>query len=118
KAYRNKYGQPPGGYGVYLYNALKLIASQVAAGKGSPAQFRQALEGQQTTLGQGPMTVRACDHQALTPVYILRGLGANEAASRGGDPKFGLREVVQTIPGTEQYAPSCAEVATEFKGSS
>jgi len=118
KAYQNKYGQPPGGYGVYLYNALKLIASQVAAGKGSPAQFRQALEGQQTTLGQGPMTIRACDHQALTPVYILRGLGANEAASRGGDPKYGLREVVQTIPGTEQYASSCAEVATEFKGSS
>lgn len=115
KAYRAKYGRPPGGYGVYLYNALKLIAQQVAAGKGSPEQFRQALEGMQTTLGQGPMTIRKCDHQALAPVYILQGLSASEAASRGGDPKFGLRAVVQTIPGTEQFAPSCAEVATPFK---
>jgi hypothetical protein len=118
RAYRNKYGRPPGGYGVYLYNALRLVADQVAAGHGAAQQFRQALEGKQTTLGQGAMTIRGCDHQVLAPMYLLRGLGADAAASRGGDPRFGFREVVQTVPGTEQYAPTCAEVASEFKQTS
>jgi branched-chain amino acid transport system substrate-binding protein len=118
RAYRDKYGRPPGGYGVYLYNALRLIADQVAAGKGAPKDFRQSLEGMHTSLAQGAMTIRGCDHQALTPVYIVRGLSAEAAANLGGDPKFGLREVVRTVPGTEQYAPTCQEVSTEFKGTS
>ena len=116
-AYRAEYGRPPGGYGVYLYNALKIIAEQAGAGNDSPERFRDALEGIETTLGQGPMTIRACDHQALAPVYILEGLGADEAASRGGDAQFGLREVVQTVPGTEEFAPTCDEVTTEFQPS-
>jgi branched-chain amino acid transport system substrate-binding protein len=118
QAYRTKYGRPPGGYGVYTYNALNLIGEQVAAGKDSPEAFRQALEGKQVTLGQGPMSIRGCDHQALAPVYLLEGLSADEAASRGGDPQFGLRAVVRTVPGTEEFAPTCQEVATEFRRAS
>jgi ABC-type branched-subunit amino acid transport system substrate-binding protein len=118
QAYRTKFGRPPGGYGVYLYNALNLIGEQVAAGKDSPEAFRQALEGKQVTLGQGPMSIRGCDHQALAPVYLLEGLSADEAASRGGDPRFGLRAVVRTVPGTEEVAPTCEEVSTEFKRAS
>lgn len=117
-AYRTKFGRPPGGYGVYLYNAINLIGEQVAAGNGSPEAFRAALEGKQVSLAQGPMTIRACDHQVLAPVYLLEGLGSDEAADRGGDAQFGLRAVVRTVPGTEEYAPTCQEVATEFRRSS
>jgi ABC-type branched-subunit amino acid transport system substrate-binding protein len=117
-AYRAAYGSPPGGYGVYAYNAINLIAQQVAAGKAAPADFRSALEGEAVTLGQGEMTIRQCDHQALLPVYILEGLSAAEAADRGGDATFGYREVVETVPGTEEYAPTCEDVATEFKQTS
>ena len=118
EAYRTEYNRPPGGYGVYVYNALNLIGEQAAAGKASPEDFRAALEGLQVTLGQGDMTIRACDHQALTPVYIMEGLGADEAESRGGDPEFGFREVVRTVPGTDEFAPTCEDVATEFQRTS
>ncbi len=115
EAYRAAYGSPPGGYGVYTYNAVNLIAQQVAEGNFSPEDFRTGVEGLEVSLAQGDMTIRECDHQALLPIYILEGLPAAEAESRGGDPEFGLREVVETVPGTEEYAPTCDEVATEFQ---
>jgi len=114
EAYRTAYGNPPGGYGVYTYNAINLIAQQVAEGNAAPEDFRTGLEGLETSLAQGDMTIRECDHQALIPIYILEGLSAADAESRGGDPEFGLREVVETVAGTEEYAPTCDEVTTEF----
>lgn len=115
RAYRDAYGQPPGGYGVYTYNAVNLIAEQVAAGHETPEEFRAAVEGLDVSLGQGPMTIRECDHQALGPVYILEGLSAQEAASRGGDPQYGFRAVVQAVPGSADLAPTCQEVTSEFQ---
>jgi branched-chain amino acid transport system substrate-binding protein len=114
-AYRDKYGTPPGGYGVYTYNAINLIAQAVADGKGAPKDFRAAMEGLKVTLGQGEMTIRKCDHQALIPIYILEGLSANQADSKGGDAKFGYRSVVETVPGTEKNAPTCEDVQKPFK---
>jgi len=114
KAYRDAFGQPPGGYGVYLYNTVKIIAQQVQDGNESPDKFRKKLEGLQISLGQGPETVRACDHQALTPVYILKGLSSAEAAIKGGDAKYGFREVVKTVPGSADFAPTCEQVKQPF----
>jgi branched-chain amino acid transport system substrate-binding protein len=114
-AYREAYGAPPGGYGVYTYNAVNLIAQQVEAGHDTPDEFRQAMEGFEVSLAQGDMTIRDCDHQALIPLYIVEGLAADEAATRGGDAQFGYREVVSTAPGTEEFAPTCDEVKTEFQ---
>jgi branched-chain amino acid transport system substrate-binding protein len=115
EAYRDAYGTPPGGYGVYTYNAINLIAEHVAAGDSSPEDFRKAVEGEEISLGQGDMTIRECDHQALIPIYILEGLSADEAESRGGDAEFGYREVVDVVEGTEEFAPTCDEVKTEFQ---
>jgi ABC-type branched-subunit amino acid transport system substrate-binding protein len=115
EAYRDAYGTPPGGYGVYTYNAVNLIAEQVEEGNVSAEDFRSGMEGYETTLAQGDMTIRECDHQALIPIYILEGLAADEAESRGGDAEFGYREVVDTAQGTEEYAPTCEEVQTEFQ---
>jgi branched-chain amino acid transport system substrate-binding protein len=115
EAYREAYGTPPGGYGVYTYNAVNLIAQQVEEGNVSAEDFRSGMEGFEATLAQGDMTIRECDHQALIPIYILEGLAADEAESRGGDAEFGYREVVATAEGTEEYAPTCEEVQTEFQ---
>jgi branched-chain amino acid transport system substrate-binding protein len=115
EAYRDAYGTPPGGYGVYTYNAINLIAEHVADGDSSPEDFRKAVEGEEISLGQGEMTIRECDHQALIPIYILEGLAADEAESRGGDAEFGYREVVDVVEGTEEFAPTCDEVKTEFQ---
>jgi branched-chain amino acid transport system substrate-binding protein len=114
-AYRQAHGSPPGGYGVYTYNAVNLIAQMVEEGNDTPETFREGMEGLEVSLGQGDMTIRACDHQALIPIYILEGLAADEAESRGGDAQFGYREVVSTAPGTEEFAPTCDEVKTEFQ---
>jgi len=115
EAYRDAYGTPPGGYGVYTYNAINLIAEHVADGDSSPEDFRKTVEGEEISLGQGDMTIRECDHQALIPIYILEGLAADEAESRGGDAEFGYREVVDIVEGTEEFAPTCDEVKTEFQ---
>lgn len=115
RAYRDAYGRPPGGYGVYTYNAVNIIAEQVAAGHATPEAFRGAVEGLDVNLGQGPMSIRECDHQALGPVYILEGLSADEAAGRGGDPTFGMRAVVQAVPASADLAPTCDEVTAEFR---
>ncbi len=115
EAYRDAYGTPPGGYGVYTYNAVNLIAEQVEEGNVSAEDFRSGMEGYEATLAQGDMTIRDCDHQALIPIYILEGLAADEAESRGGDAEFGYREVVDTAEGTEEFAPTCEEVQTEFQ---
>ncbi len=114
-AYREAYDRPPGTYVMYTWNAVRLIADQVAAGHSTPEQFRQAVEGLEISYAQGPTAIRACDHQTLGPAYVLEGLSAEEAATRGGDPRFGFRAVVQAVPGGEQTAPTCAEVATEFQ---
>jgi ABC-type branched-subunit amino acid transport system substrate-binding protein len=113
-AYQERYGRPPGGYSVFLYNAINLIAEQVAAGNDSPEAFRQAVEDMEFSYAQGTQVMRACDHQALAPVYILEGLAADEAATRGDSPQHGFREIVETIPGSDQFAPSCDEVQQEF----
>ena len=114
KAYRDAYGHPPGGYGVYTYNAINLIAQAVEDGKSSPEDFRSAMEGLKVSLGLGEMSIRECDHQALMPVYVVQGLTADQAASEGGDAQFGYRKVVETVAGSEDVAPSCDEVKTEF----
>jgi ABC-type branched-subunit amino acid transport system substrate-binding protein len=114
-AYRERYGRPPGGYGVYTYNAVNIIAEQAAAGHDSPEAFREAVEGLEVALAQGPTTIRECDHQTLAPVYILEGLSAEEAATRGGDAQYGFRAVVETVPGSPEFAPTCEEVGTEFR---
>lgn len=114
EAYRAAYGNPPGGYGVYLYNAINLIAQAVAEGNGAPEDFRAVMEGLEVSLGQGAMTIRECDHQALIPIYIVEGLSADEAATRGGDPEFGYREVLEAVPAGD-LAPTCEEVQTEFQ---
>ena len=115
EAFRAEFGHPPGGYGVYLWNALNLIDQAVEEGADTPEAFREYMEGREVTLAQGEMQIRECDHQALAPIYILEGLSADEAADRGGDPEWGLREVVGTVPGTEEYAPTCEAVETEFQ---
>lgn len=113
-AYQDRHGRPPGGYSVFLYNAVNLIADQIAAGNDSSEAFQDALEGLEFGYAQGPETMRACDHQALAPVYILEGLGSEEAEDRGGSAEHGFREIVETIPGSEEFAPSCEEVSQEF----
>lgn len=113
-AYQKRFGQPPGGYAVLLYNAVRLIADQVAKGNDDSAKFGKAAADLKFSYGQGPEVLRACDHQALAPVYIMQGLSQKEAASRGGSAQHGFRAVVKTVPASANYAPTCQEVKQKF----
>ena len=113
KAYKDAYGKTPGGYGVYSYNAVNLVAQAVKDGKGSPQDFRTWMENRKVDLGQS-LTIRACDHQAMMPLYIVQGLTADKAQSEGGDAQAGYRKVVKTVPG-DSVTPSCDEVKQPFK---
>jgi branched-chain amino acid transport system substrate-binding protein len=110
KDYEKAYGKPPSGYAAYVYNAVMLIAKQVAAGHVTPSQFSKALAGSRFDLAEGPESIRACDHQSFQPTYIVQGLTQDEAASKGGSASYGYRSIVRTIPASEQQAPSCSEL--------
>ncbi len=110
KDYQVAYGKPPGGYSAYVYNAVMLIAQQVKANKYKPDDFSKALSGLKFDISQGPEFVRACDHQAFQPTYIVQGLSQADAASKGGSAQFGYRQVISTIPAEEKQAPSCSEL--------
>src|SRR3712207_4255975 len=51
-AYRQAHGSPPGGYGVYTYNAVNLIAQMVEEGNDTPETFREGMEGLEVSLRQ------------------------------------------------------------------
>lgn len=113
-AYQEAYGAPPSGYAVFLYNIVNLIAEH-AVDDQSPEAFRQAMEGLEFSLAQGPQFIRACDHQSFQPIYIMEGLGTDEAEERGGSAEFGFREILEVVPASEEHAPTCEEMQEEFE---
>lgn len=112
--YQDAYGDAPSGYAPYVYNAVRLVADAVAADQYSPEQFRKFMEGHEYNYSQGPESIRACDHQAFGPTYIVEGLSEEEAADRGGSVEDGFREIVETVPPSEEQAPTCDEMTEEF----
>jgi branched-chain amino acid transport system substrate-binding protein len=108
--YQAAYGRPPGEAAAAAHDAVSLVAQQVAAERFRAADFTQAVSGQPVDLSGGQGFVRACDHQAFLPTYVVQGLAQAEAASKGGSARYGYRAVVATIPADEHQAPSCADL--------
>jgi branched-chain amino acid transport system substrate-binding protein len=108
--YQAAYGRPPGEAAAAAHDAVALVARQVAADRFKAADFTQAVSGQPLDLSGGPGFVRACDHQAFLPTYVVQGLSQADAASKGGSARYGYRTVVATIPADERQAPSCADL--------
>lgn len=113
--YQEAYGAPPSGYAPYVYNAVRLIADAVANDQYTPEQFREFMEGHEFNYSQGPEWIRECDHQTFQPTYIVEGLSEEEAAEQGGSAEFGFRRVLETLPASEEQAPTCQEMTEEFK---
>lgn len=114
-AYREANDRPPGGYSVFLYNAVRLIADAAEQDATDPDAFREMMEGLEFSYAQGPQEIRACDHQSLQATYILEGLGADEAEERGGDAEFGYREIIETVPASDDFGPTCEDTEQEFE---
>ena len=62
-----------------------------------------ALEGLTVETAIGPMTMRACDHQAMYPVFV------GQIASVPGYPFPILKDIMAFT--SKEVAPSCEEIA-------
>lgn len=78
-----------------LVNAL-----EASEGDTTPEKLGAALEGLTWEGPRGTYTLRAADHQALMPMYIVR-------LTNIDDPEFKFYDLVAEIP-TEQVTPLCA----------
>lgn len=110
EAYQKKWNVPPSGYSGYGYSALwaiKLAADK--AGSVDKDKLVQALEGLEYASYKGKQFYRKCDHQAIQPIYIVKGRTADEAKNAGKE-KYGLREVIAEIPADEKYERTCDQL--------
>ena len=71
KAFQNAYGNPPGFPAFHAFLTAHLIAKAYEkAGKIDREKFIDALEGLKVDSPVGEIEMRACDHQAVLPLYM------------------------------------------------
>lgn len=103
EAYENAYGAPPGFPAFHGYVTAKLIAEAYRkAGVIDTEKFIDAIEGLKVQSPGGEIEMRACDHQAVLPMY----LGVTKKSEEFG---FGIATDIITLTGDE-VMPSCEEV--------
>ncbi len=109
--YTTKDGKPdpyPSGIGAFGgYCAAKFLTEAILkAGSTDTEKVIKALEGLKINTAIGPITMRACDHQAVTPAFW-----GQLAPPKTGDPFPLMKDIVETPP--DQVMPSCEEIAKE-----
>ena len=104
EAFEKAYGTPPGFPAFHGYLTAKLIAEAYKkAGEIDTEKFIDALEGLKVPSPGGEIEMRACDHQAVLPMY----LGVTKRSAELG---FGVSSDIITLTG-DDVMPSCEEIA-------
>jgi branched-chain amino acid transport system substrate-binding protein len=106
KAFEAAYGNPPGFPAFHAYNTAHFIAEAYKkAGSVDKEKFVDALEGLKIDSPTGKIEMRACDHQAILPMY----LGVTKLS-----PKYGvaISSDIVTLRGDE-VMPTCKEIMEE-----
>lgn len=102
-AFQAAYGTPPGFPAFHGYITAHFIAEAFRkAGAVDKEKFVDALEGLQIDSPAGPVEMRACDHQAVLPMY----LGVTKKAP---GKKYLVSSDIVTLTGPE-VMPSCEEI--------
>jgi len=102
-AYKAAYGQPPGFPAFQGYITAHFIAEAYRkAGSLDKEKFIDALEGLQIQSPAGRIEMRACDHQAILPMYF----GVTKVSPEQG---FAIATDIYTLRGVE-VMPSCKEI--------
>jgi branched-chain amino acid transport system substrate-binding protein len=71
KAFQDAYGTPPGFPAFHAYNTANFIAEAFKkAGTLDKEKFIDALEGMKIKSPVGEVEMRACDHQAVLPIFM------------------------------------------------
>ena len=103
KAFEKAYGTPPGFPAFHGYITAHFIAkAYTKAGSVDKEKFIDALEGLKIESPAGEIEMRACDHQAVLPMY----LGVTKISQKYG---FGISSQIVTLSGKE-VMPSCEEI--------
>ena len=103
KKFESAYGNPPGFPAFHGYITAKFIAKAFnKAGSLNKEKFIDALEGLKIASPAGEIEMRACDHQAVLPMY----LGVTKKS-----PKYGcvISTDIVTLTGDE-VMPTCDEI--------
>ena len=110
KAFQEAYGNPPGFPAFHAYITAHLIAKAFTkAGALDKEKFINAMEGMKVDSPVGEVEMRACDHQAVLPMF----LGVTKKV-----PKFDfiISTDIITLPGKD-IMPTCEEIKKARGGS-
>ncbi len=110
KAFQDAYGNPPGFPAFHAYVTAHLIAKSFAkAGAINKEKFINAMEGMKVDSPVGMVEMRACDHQAVLPLF----LGVTRKV-----PKYDfiISTDIITLPGKD-IMPTCEEIKKVRGGS-
>jgi branched-chain amino acid transport system substrate-binding protein len=103
KAFQDAYGGPPGFPAFHAYITAHLIAkSFTKAGAIDKEKFINAMEGMKVDSPVGVVEMRACDHQAVLPMF----LGVTKKVPQYD---FVISTNIITVPGKD-IMPSCEEI--------
>jgi branched-chain amino acid transport system substrate-binding protein len=103
KAFQDAYGAPPGFPAFHAYNTAHFIAEAFKkAGAIDKEKFIDALEGMKIKSPGGTIEMRACDHQAVLPMY----LGVTKKVPQYD---FLISADIQTFTGKD-VMPTCEEI--------
>ena len=110
KAFQDAYGGPPGFPAFHGYITAHLIAKAFAkAGAIDKEKFINAIEGMKVDSPGGEVEMRACDHQAVLPMY----LGATKKVPQYD---FLISTDIITVTGKD-VMPTCEEIKKVRGGS-
>jgi branched-chain amino acid transport system substrate-binding protein len=110
KAFQDAYGNPPGFPAFHAYITAHLIAKAFAkAGALDKEKFINAMEGMKVESPVGEVEMRACDHQAVLPMF----LGVTKKVPQYD---FIISTDIITLPGKD-VMPTCEEIKKVRGGS-
>jgi branched-chain amino acid transport system substrate-binding protein len=110
KAFQDAYGGPPGFPAFHAYITAHLIAKAFAkAGAIDKEKFINAIEGMKVDSPVGSVEMRACDHQAVLPLF----LGVTKKVPQYD---FLISADIVTLSGKE-VMPTCEEIKKARGGS-
>ncbi|HYB20075.1 MAG TPA: ABC transporter substrate-binding protein [Thermodesulfobacteriota bacterium] len=103
KAFQDAYGNPPGFPAFHAYLTAHLIAKAYEkAGAIDREKFINALEGMKVDSPVGEIEMRACDHQAVLPLFM-------GTLKKVPQYNFLISSDIVTLPGKE-ILPRCEEI--------
>ncbi|MBW1999549.1 MAG: ABC transporter substrate-binding protein [Deltaproteobacteria bacterium] len=103
KTFQERFGAPPGFPGFHGYITAQFIAEAFRkAGSVDKEKFIDAFEGLKITSPAGEIEMRACDHQAVLPIFM----GVTKKSPKY---EFLIASDIVTLTG-DDVMPSCGEI--------